>query len=270
MENIIAGFDFSSGSANAVDLSIDIANRLQRDIRLVYVKVKDEKEAVLREEIERRIAAVSPLLKGIKMELTIRSGKVALELAAQAREDKASLIIVGTNGTSGFRKNWIGKNTYSTVTESEVPVLSLREGFNFSKELERIVLPIDSTAVTRQKVPVAMRFAQIFNSEIHVLGIYTSKTKDIRKLVDNYCNQVEKMLSKANIPCVVKMLSAAKDPTTSTLLYADQVNADLIVIMTEQEKAFTDWLLGSHAEQMLNRSTRPILSLRPEHISESR
>lgn len=38
MNNIIVGFDFSSGSANAVDLTIDIANRFQSDIRLVYVK----------------------------------------------------------------------------------------------------------------------------------------------------------------------------------------------------------------------------------------
>ena len=32
MNNIIVGFDFSTGSANAVDLTIDIANRWQSDI----------------------------------------------------------------------------------------------------------------------------------------------------------------------------------------------------------------------------------------------
>ena len=38
MNNIIVGFDFSTGSANAVDLTIDIANKWKSDIRLVYVK----------------------------------------------------------------------------------------------------------------------------------------------------------------------------------------------------------------------------------------
>ena len=41
MNNIVVGFDFSSGSANAVDITIDIANRWQSDIRLVYVKEKE-------------------------------------------------------------------------------------------------------------------------------------------------------------------------------------------------------------------------------------
>jgi nucleotide-binding universal stress UspA family protein len=44
MNKVVVGFDFSSGSANAVDLAIDIANRWQSDIRLVYVKEKNENE----------------------------------------------------------------------------------------------------------------------------------------------------------------------------------------------------------------------------------
>ena len=44
MNKVVVGFDFSSGSAYAVDLAIDIANRWQSDIRLVYVKEKKEDE----------------------------------------------------------------------------------------------------------------------------------------------------------------------------------------------------------------------------------
>ena len=38
MNRVVVGFDFSSGSAYAVDLAINIANRWKSDIRLVYVK----------------------------------------------------------------------------------------------------------------------------------------------------------------------------------------------------------------------------------------
>ena len=55
MNNIIVGFDFSTGSANAVDLTIDIANKWKSDIRLVYVKKEGEDETPIREEIERRL-----------------------------------------------------------------------------------------------------------------------------------------------------------------------------------------------------------------------
>ena len=100
MSKILVGFDFSKGSAIAVDLAIDIANRAQLDLRLVYVKEKNEDETPIRAEIERRNAGVAHLLKDIKMEYVIREGKVSDELCEQAKEDAAELIVVGTHGMS--------------------------------------------------------------------------------------------------------------------------------------------------------------------------
>nr|MCR4931845.1 universal stress protein [Bacteroidales bacterium] len=199
MNNIIVGFDFSTGSANAVDLTIDIANKWKSDIRLVYVKKEGEDETPIREEIERRNAAVAHLLKDIKLEYVIREGKVSEQLAAQAEEDEALMIVVGTHGMSGFETNWIGKNTYRTITDSPVPVLSVREDFNFRKALENIVIPLDSTTETRQKVPFATRMAKTFGSTIHLLGLYTSDSKDIKGLVNGYVEQVEKYLDKYEV-----------------------------------------------------------------------
>lgn len=271
MNNIIVGFDFSTGSANAVDLTIDIANRWHSDIRLVYVKSEGEDEEPIRAEIERRNEGVAHLLKGIKLEYVIRQGKVAEQLAEQAVEDQALMIVVGTHGMSGFETNWIGKNTYKTITLSPVPVLSVREDFNFNKNLERIVVPLDSTTETRQKVPFAARMAKTFGSEIHLLGLHTADTSDVRNLVTGYVEQVEKFLAKNEIKYVTTYLEAHKNLTVSTLEYADSINADLIVIMTEQEKHFTSWLIGNYAQQMLHLSNHPILSIRPEQIgSQSR
>ena len=145
MNRVVVGFDFSSGSANAVDLAIDIANRWQSDIRLVYVKEKNENEAPIRAEIEQRNAAVEPLLKGIKLEYVLREGSPAEQLAKQAEEDNAALLIVGTHGMSGLKTNMLGRNSYRTIELSPVPVLIVREDFNFNKALETIVVPIDSS-----------------------------------------------------------------------------------------------------------------------------
>lgn len=271
MNNIIVGFDFSTGSANAVDLTIDIANKWKSDIRLVYVKKEGEDETPIREEIERRNAGVAHLLKDIKLEYVIREGKVSEQLAAQAEEDEALMIVVGTHGMSGFETNWIGKNTYRTITDSPVPVLSVREDFNFRKDLENIVIPLDSTTETRQKVPFATRMAKTFGSTIHLLGLYTSDSKDIKGLVNGYVEQVEKYLDKYEVAHHTEYVDAKKNLTVTTLEYADQINADLIVIMTEQEKALTSWLIGNYAQQMLHLSKHPILSIRPEQIgSQSR
>lgn len=267
MNNIIVGFDFSSGSAKAVDLAIDIANRWQNDIRLVYVK-KDanEDETPICSEIERRNAAVAHLLKGIKLEYVIREGKVYNELSAQALEDDASLIVVGTHGMSGFRTNWIGRNTYRTITDAPVPVISVREDFNFNKDLENIVVPIDNSAATRQKVPVAVKFAKTFGSKIHALGLYTSDNKSVQNIVSGYLDQVRKYLEKSGVRFEIVTNTDVNNLTVSTLEYAEKVGADLIVVMTEQEKALNSWFLGNYAQQMLNLSTRPVLTICPEQL----
>lgn len=267
MSNIIVGFDFSTGSANAVDLAIDIANRWQLNLKLVYVKKKGEDEAPLRAEIEQRNAGVAHLLKGIRMDYVIREGKVHQELCAQANEDNAQLIVVGTNGLSGYERNWIGKNTYRTITEAEVPVLSIRENFNFNKALETIVLPIDSSPDTRQKVAMAARFAKVFGSEIRVLGLYTSSSKDIHSIVNGYVNMVSKYLAKAEVKHSIERIDVPSNLTVSTIEYANQINADMIVIMTEQEKALNSFIMGNYAQQMLTLSEIPVLTIRPEQVN---
>ncbi len=272
MSTVIVGFDFSTGSAKAVDLAIDIANRWHSDLRLVYVKSSpNEDERPIREEIERRNAGVAPLLKDIKMDYVLLTGVVHEQLTSEAERCNAQLIVVGTNGMSGHSTNWIGRNTYRTITESDIPVLTVREDFNFNKALETIVVPVDSTSATRQKVPIASKFARMFGSKVHILGLYTSENKSIHDIVDGYVNQVQKHLDNAGVSYETVCVSAEKNLTVTTLEYADKVNADLITIMTEQEKALSHWFIGNFAQQMLNLSRRPILSVRPQQYgSEAR
>lgn len=267
MSKIIVGFDFSSGSAKAVDLAIDISNRVGQDLQLVYVKEKNQDEKPIREEIEQRIKAVEPLLKNVKMTYVIREGKVSQELVAQSKEDAASLIVVGTHGLSGFEKNWIGRNTYRTIAESEVPVLTLREDFNFNKALERIVVPIDNSPDTRQKVGHAATFAKMFGSELHILGLYTSDNKTITGIVNGYVNMVDKYLDQHEVKHITKCVKVPKNLTLTTLEYAESINADMIVIMTEQESSFTSLLLGNYAQQMLTLAHMPVLTVRPEQVN---
>ena len=266
MNKVVVGFDFSSGSAYAVDLAIDIANRWKSDIRLVYVKEKNEAEEPIREEIERRNAGVAHLLQGIKLEYVLRKGNPADELTAQAREDNAALLIVGTHGMSGMKTNMLGRNSYRTIELSPVPVLIVREGFNFNKSLETIVVPLDNSDDTRQKVNIAATFAKTFGSTIHLLGLYTASAADVRGIVNNYVHMVERFLDKNEVKYVTKYMGVSKNVTADTLDYAASVHADMIAIMTEQEKSLSSLILGPYAQQMINQSTIPVVTVRPKDV----
>jgi nucleotide-binding universal stress UspA family protein len=45
--------------------------------------------------------------------------------------------------------------------------------------------------------------------------------------------------------------------------YGKKIGADLIVIMTEQEENLTGFILGPFAQQVVNHSKIPVMSIRP-------
>ncbi|MBR4803871.1 MAG: universal stress protein [Bacteroidales bacterium] len=265
MEKIIVGIDFSKGSDCALDLAIDLANKWGNQLKMVYVlSTKYDSALMSDQEINNKIDEVikrheSKLHTG-KLECIIRHGRVYRELNAVAEEENAWLIVVGSHGTSGYERNWIGKNAYRTITEATLPVLTIRENFNFNKALEKIVLPLDSSMETRQKVTHAIKFAKAFNSEVYVLGLYSSGVADVRNIVDKYVEQTEKVLVASGIKCSVSKMET-ENVTQTTLEFAEQISADLIMIMAEQETTMSNILLGSYAQQMIHHSQTPVLTI---------
>ncbi|MBQ8045337.1 MAG: universal stress protein, partial [Bacteroidales bacterium] len=71
MEEIIVGIDFSRGSECAIELGIDIANRMKQDMKLVYVISESDDGKSLEKDIESKIKALiskySPMLLKTKM-----------------------------------------------------------------------------------------------------------------------------------------------------------------------------------------------------------
>ena len=266
MGRIVVGYDFSAGSAKAVGLAVDIANRWRCDLRLVYVSERYEDEVPLREEIERRVSELAMGMKEGRMEYVVRQGSPAEELAAQAEADRAELLVVGTHGMSGLKTNLLGGNSYRTIERSAVPVLIVREDFDFNKDLERIVVPIDSSEETRQKVGEAAMFGRTFGSVLHVVGLYSSGAKETHRTVDTYVQNVERYLERMGVRFESRRREVERNVAADTLAYASEVGADMVVIMTEQERHLSNLLLGTYAQQIINQATMPVLTVRPKQV----
>jgi hypothetical protein len=130
------------------------------------------------------------------------------------------------------------------------------------QDLRCILLPVDSTLDTRQKVPFTTYLAQLFEAEVYVLSLYASKYKSIQKRVDLYTDQVCTYLEEEGIKFHRDVLSC-DNLTTGTIEYAKRVRANLISIMTEQETSPFNLLVGPYAQQMVNNSPYPVLSINP-------
>lgn len=268
MDTIAVGIDFSKASLAAMRLASDIAVRAEADLCIIWVETaeRDINEAIAdlenyQKELQTKIAPNEVSFK------VVHDKKVYTALNHAVKECEADLLVIGTHGNSGFDENFAGANTFKTITTSSAPVLAVREDFNFDKHLENLIMPIDSTRDTRQKVPWTIEFSRMFpNTTIHVLGIHTTKNKTVRSEVEGYVHSVEKLLEKEQIRFTTAYIDA-ENTTLSTIDYANSVDADLIVIMTEQEKTLSNIFLGPYAQQMINYSHVPVLAVSVKQIN---
>ena len=276
MTLIIVAIDFSKTSLHALDYAINVANSANADIMMVWVDNQTSNETIfsdggceIREDSKRNFEEIleqqkGHLVKG-KLIYKLKKGKVYFEIAQQAKLHKADLIIAGTHGVTGFEEFWIGSNAYRIVINAPCPVITIRHQFDLSKKIKKIVIPIDNTRNTIQKVPYIARVARSFNAEVHILALYSTVIKAIRNKVDIAANDAKKLMEKLKVKCVLESM-IVENVTQCTLNYASKIDAELISIMTEQETTEANILLGEYARQMVNNSPIPVLSIHPNEI----
>lgn len=269
MRSIIVGTDFSEGSYVALELAVDIANRMECNIDIIWVKrpkrlMDSDQLDTLSKLAEEKLVALcekhQPHLKHGKMRWEICEGKVAPVLSRHATHANAPLIVIGTNGASGFEKYWMGSTAVRIVQEATVPVITIRQGFDFHKDLERIVLPLRVNLNSRQKVPPTADIARLFGSEVHLLGLHDADFQ-INEL-QIYLMQAAELFKKQGIRYTSSLLQYSNYSDT-LLNYAENVNADLVVINTEQDRKLAQLFLGTNAQQIVHNAQMPILSVHP-------
>ena len=257
---------------------MSIANKCDKDVELVWVQKpvgeKDKTEMDAKAEVKdvedqfkELILKYQPELPNHKITWKIREGKVYREITGEARETRALLVVAGTHGASGL-KFWIGSNANRIVSASPCPVLTIRAGVDVKRTLSKIVLPIDSTLETRQKINFTAYLAKMHDAEIHIFSIYSSRVRKYKENVDLYAKQVALHLEKEGI--LYHMEHAEADNISDKMIeYAVSVDANLISIMTEQETATANLWLGQYAHQTVNHSPIPVLSIHSKDILAS-
>lgn len=272
MKSIIVGTDFSKGSYVALEIAVDIANKMETGIKLLWVKKEkkliasehmDVATRLAEEKLEQLCEQYRNALAPGKLTWQIREGKVASVLAEEAKAADAPMIVIGTNGASGFEKYWMGSTAVRIVQESPCPTLTVREGFDFHKRLEHILCPLRVNANSRQKVPPAAQMAKIFGSTVHILGLIDT-AQDASSL-KTYMKQSEDYLRNEGVP-FTSVGRRYENYSDTVLKYAEGVKADLIVINTEQDQIIKQLFLGTNAQQMVHKSQIPILCIHPEDI----
>jgi nucleotide-binding universal stress UspA family protein len=272
MKEIVVAIDFSDCSVNALEHAVNIAMKSDLDVKMVWVNnpnvskisISSDKSDELIKEISDQFEKLRTKYQGdfkkSNFSYKIREGIIYKEIINEAKESNAKMIVMGTHGTSGYELFLIGSNANRVVANAPCPIITIRGDRKVNRNLSKIVLPIDSTSETRQKVPFTASLAKLYDAEIHILGLFTSKVEEIRHVVKQYVKQTAQYFEDEQISYKTDFM-ASDNITKNVIEYAGKVDANLISIMVRQEKVASNLWLGSYAQQMINHSPIPVLTI---------
>ncbi|HEY0029587.1 MAG TPA: universal stress protein, partial [Bacteroidia bacterium] len=214
--------------------------------------------------IEKRLEETAVAIRskyGVTSTTVTSNGNIFNEILSVSKEYDVDLVVMGTHGTSGVVEFFVGSNTFKMVTQSICPVISVQA---HAKKLgfQDILLPIDDSAHSRQKVNHAIVLAKHFASKVHILGLTDAEDESDRNKFEIKLDQIEEYLKKCNLSYSRKTLEG-KNQARTTYDYAKSIGADLIVIMTDQDEDLTGRLMGTYAQQIINHSKIPVLTIQP-------
>lgn len=277
-KKILVPIDFSDQSLIALEQSYNLAREYKAELVLLYV-IEDggfiskffskQQDDEIKKQVEENLSKLATDVEknqNIKTTTMVARGSVYDKVVEVADMLNTLLIIMGTNGSQGIRKKFIGSNALRVVREANVPVITIK-GKHHRNGCKNIVLPLDLTKETREKVNFAVELAKLGNgATIRAVSVLLSSDEFVVNRLTRQMQQVKTFIEKQGVDCTAEIIKGVRGEETlaqSIIAYANKVEGDLLMIMTQQEVDFTARFIGSSAQEIINTSDIPVISIIP-------
>ncbi len=154
----------------------------------------------------------------------------------------------------------LGSVVTHVITESKCPVITIKN--KIDTEIKNIVVPVDLAEDTNRKVKAAIAFNQFANAKLHFVSVLFQGIGNRNFRTRKKVKQIEKKLKDNEVDYTFKLIKKRKTYAYQDILaYCDQVNSDLIILMTHKERYTFDNYIGAFAHRIINYSKVPIMTI---------
>jgi nucleotide-binding universal stress UspA family protein len=201
----------------------------------------------------------------ITVQSIVRMGSPSSEVVKVAKELSASLIVMGTHGYSPMQEIMIGSVALKVITRSPAPTMVMREEATH-KGYKKIILPIDTTVNSRQKVNFTLQFAKKFEAEVYAVALITHGEESDRPALELVLHQIHTLAKEHVVTCHTEVLANVKNRATASVNYIEKNKGDLVIIMTDQDAEISGFFLGPYSQQIIHKSKVPVIAIKPKDL----
>lgn len=296
-EKILVPLDGSDLAEMALPSAQRFAAKLGSDITLIYVS-KSEKNpnakidrTYLEQTVQKTKAAADALLaqsggEGVNVHYAMLCGDPAEQIVDYADQEDIGLITMATLGRSGINRWTLGSVADRVVRATKRPTFLIRANIpnpdyvqqdisyrgkilvslDGSKESEAILPHVEELAVRLQSDVILLEVrasipAAVVPSAWANLDQLEEQAMQRRTAAEDYLASIAKGLEEKGL--TVRTEVRFGNPAEEIITFAEEIPAGLVAMSTHGRSGIARWALGSVADRVLRRGTKPLLLVRP-------
>lgn len=274
-KRILVPVNFGAPSDAALKYAIKLASAVNGRITCLHVneepdfitgqfltkEISDRRRRLAEDTLSAKANEILNDHNAIPYEIIVTKGNVHRKVREKAKDLNASFIIMAKSDSADMDNCELGSNTLRVITKAEIPVLTV----NSTKHLgyNSILLPLDLSKPVVVKLQTTLELAKMFSFEVNVFTVMKSEWISIKPKYQKRLQEIQQLFVSEGVLCDTQLKVSENSFSEEILLQARNMNAGMILMMTQQEARNTDFFLGSTVHQIINESEFPVLSIIP-------
>ena len=273
MKSILVPTDFSSCADKAFDLALTIAAKANLPITVLHVtesgdadENEDPKKAVAKSSLDKLEGLRQKTSEAVIIRTHTDNGNIVDAVLKGVKTFAADLIIMGTQGATGFKKLAVGSKTAAVISRAPVPVLSIPAGYQ-QQPFKEVLLAIKNEDEDLQNLSPLFELADLFGARVR-LAIFTGEGSEAvdyvsdRRTITQIQRKLQDAYQKEGIE--VEHLSGTNFEETLQAYIAEH-NINLLCMITHKRGFLGSLFNRSATQQMSYHATLPLLTLHSKH-----
>lgn len=269
MKKILVPVDFSDVSKYAADFAVDLAEKSNAEIIMMHsmhfnyfndfphatgLNLQQMIEEV-KESVENNMQRfIDELKTNVSIQYKISSIHLVEAVKEIIAEENIGLVVIGTEGSSGWSELLVGSHTERIVRWADCPVISVPCPATFDG-VKKILVPIDLREIQDGFMQQLAKLQQLFSAHMEFLWVKTPHNVESSDSVTQEFNDVLKNYGfKDSSFTIVKNVF----PSDGILEEASDLEADMVAMATHSRRGLSHWLSGSLTEDTVNHLKIPV------------
>lgn len=263
IRTILVPYDFSDCALDALRVAASIARRTGASIDVVhlYEQMTDfhTENMRVREEIEAKFDGVPqlPFLEGVELRKFMLRQMSLKEMFRNDHLAQVDLIVMGSHGAKGL-KGLVGSNTQKVVRLAPMPVLVVKSRIEDFQPHD-VVYASNFSPADVERFNDFRPLLDLYDARIHLVKI---NTPQLFERSDDSHRAMDAFVQRYGLTHFTATIYNDLSVEQGILSFAQGVDADLIAMATHGRTGFFQVVNGSLTEDIVNRTSFPVLSMR--------